>query len=118
MIWPVDKGVLTDKFGKVLVRGSKNIFMNNEYLIIAAAESANVGSINNGKVSYIGNISDDELLVIINHNEINNAYINIKPNIKIGQTLSRGQIIGTIDKSNKGQYSIGFGVLDEKGNFM
>lgn len=118
MIWPVENGTITDRFGKVLVPETKNIFTDNSFLTIATDESANVMSINSGEVSYIGNLSDNESFVIIKHNEINSAYSNIIPNIKIGQKVSRGQIIGTVKKSIKGQYALTFGVSDGNGNFM
>jgi N-acetylmuramoyl-L-alanine amidase len=118
MIWPVENGIITDKFGKVLVPETKNIFTDNSFLTIATDESANVRSIKNGEVSYIGNLSDNESFVIIRHNEINSAYSNIIPNIKIGQKVSRGQIIGTINKSIKGQYALTFGISDGNGSFM
>lgn len=118
MIWPVENGIVTDQFGKVLVPETKNIFINNSFVTIAADERANVRSIENGQVSYIGNLSDNESFVIIRHNEINSTYSNIIPNIKIGQKVSRGQIIGTVNKSIKGQYALTFGVSDGNGNFM
>lgn len=118
MIWPVENGIITDKFGKVLVPETKNIFTDNSFLTIATDESANVRSIKNGEVSYIGNLSDNESFVIIKHNEINSTYSNIIPNIKIGQKVSRGQIIGTVNKSIKGQYALTFGISDGNGSFM
>lgn len=118
MLWPVDNGTVTDKFGRVLVPGTKKIFTNNTFVTIATDESAKVKSINNGEVTYIGNLSDNDILVMIKHNEIYSTYSNIVPNVKVGQRVSRGQVIGTVNTSVKGKHALTFGISDEKGNFM
>ncbi|MCA6496734.1 MAG: N-acetylmuramoyl-L-alanine amidase [Chitinophagaceae bacterium] len=118
MLWPVENGTVTDKFGRVLVPGTKKIFTNNTFVTIATDESAKVKSINNGEVTYIGNLSDNDILVMIKHNEIYSSYSNIVPNVKVGQRVSRGQVIGTVNTSIKGKQAFTFGILDEKGNFI
>lgn len=118
MLWPVENGTVTDKFGRVLVPGTKKIFTNNTFVTIATDESAKVKSINNGEVTYIGNLSDNDILVMIKHNEIYSSYSNIVPNVKVGQRVSRGQVIGTVNTSIKGKHALTFGISDEKGNFM
>lgn len=118
MLWPVENGTVTDKFGRVLVPGTKKIFINNTFVTIATDESAKVKSINNGEVTYIGNLSDNDILVMIKHNEIYSTYSNIVPNVKVGQRVSRGQVIGTVNTSIKGKHAFTFGILDEKGNFI
>jgi murein DD-endopeptidase MepM/ murein hydrolase activator NlpD len=118
MLWPVENGTVIDKFGRVLVPGTKKIFTNNTFVTIATDESAKVKSINNGEVTYIGNLSDNDILVMVKHNEIYSTYSNIVPNVKVGQRVSRGQEIGTVNTSIKGKYALTFGILDEKGNFM
>jgi N-acetylmuramoyl-L-alanine amidase len=118
MLWPVENGTVTDKFGRVLVPGTKKIFTNNTFVTIATDESAKVKSINNGEVTYIGNLSDNDILVMIKHNEIYSTYSNIVPNVKVGQRVSRGQVIGTVNTSIKGKHAFTFGILDEKGNFI
>lgn len=118
MLWPVENGTVTDKFGRVLVPGTKKIFTNNTFVTIATDESAKVKSINNGEVTYIGNLSDNDILVMIKHNEIYSTYSNIVPNVKVGQRVSRGQVIGTVNTSIKGKQAFTFGILDEKGNFI
>ena len=118
MLWPVENGTVTDKFGRVLVPGTKKIFTNNTFVTIATDESAKVKSINNGEVTYIGNLSDNDILVMLKHNEIYSTYSNIVPNVKVGQRVSRGQVIGTVNTSIKGKYALTFGISDEKGNFM
>jgi N-acetylmuramoyl-L-alanine amidase len=114
MLWPVENGTVTDKFGRVLVPGTKKIFTNNTFVTIATDESAKVKSINNGEVTYIGNLSDNDILVMIKHNEIYSSYSNIVPNVKVGQRVSRGQVIGTVNTSIKGKQAFTFGILDEK----
>lgn len=118
MLWPVENGTVTDKFGRVLVPGTKKIFTNNTFVTIATDESAKVKSINNGEVTYIGNLSDNDILVMIKHNEIYSTYSNIVPNVKVGQRVSRGQVIGTVNTSIKGKHAFTFGILDEKENFI
>ena len=118
MLWPVENGTVTDKFGRVLVPGTKKIFTNNTFVTIATDESAKVKSINNGEVTYIGNLSDNDIVVMLKHNEIYSTYSNIVPNVKVGQRVSRGQVIGTVNTSIKGKYALTFGISDEKGNFM
>ncbi|MCA6493410.1 MAG: N-acetylmuramoyl-L-alanine amidase [Chitinophagaceae bacterium] len=118
MLWPVENGTVTDKFGRVLVPGTKKIFTNNTFVTIATDESAKVKSINNGEVTYIGNLSDNDILVMIKHNEIYSTYSNIVPNVKVGQMVSRGQVIGTVNTSVKGKHALTFGISDEKGNFI
>lgn len=118
MLWPVENGTVTDKFGRVLVPGTKKIFTNNTFVTIATDESAKVKSINNGEVTYIGNLSDNDILVMIKHNEIFSTYSNIVPNVKVGQRVSRGQVIGTVNTSIKGKHALTFGISDEKGNFI
>ena len=118
MLWPVENGTVTDKFGRVLVPGTKKIFTNNTFVTIATDESAKVKSINNGEVTYIGNLSDNDIVVMIKHNEIYSSYSNIVPNVKVGQRVSRGQVIGTVNTSIKGKHALTFGISDEKGNFM
>jgi murein DD-endopeptidase MepM/ murein hydrolase activator NlpD len=118
MLWPVENGTITERYGSVLVPATKNIFTNNSFVTIATDESARVRSINNGEVTYIGNLSDNEIFVMIKHNEIYSAYSNIVPKIKIGQKVSRGQVIGTLNTSINGKYALTFGISDGNGDFI
>ena len=118
MLWPVENGTITERYGSVLVPATKNIFTNNSFVTIATDESARVRSINNGEVTYIGNLSDNEIFVMIKHNEIYSAYSNIVPKVKIGQKVSRGQVIGTLNTSINGKYALTFGISDGNGDFI
>ena len=51
--------------------------------------------------------------VMIKHGDIYSAYNGITPNVKKGQLVSRGQVIGKTNNMSNGETAFYFGIADK-----
>ena len=94
LMWPVDRGVITERFGVRVhpVIGTKT---NHPGVQIAAEPGSTVRVVNDGVVYRVMPIQGFGDVVFVNHGEYNTAYGNLS-NIYVrrNQVLSEGDVIG------------------------
>ena len=115
--FPVENGEIKSKLGYSLIPGSKNLFTNNVMLTIKVEPNSVIKSINRGEVVFVGDVMGVKN-VMIKHGDIYSSYNGITPNVKKGQLVSRGQVIGKTNNMPNGETTFEFGIADKDGNFF
>lgn len=96
--WPVEKGSITQFFGKNAHPTVPGIFTNNNGIEIGTTSGAKVRAVFEGKVSKVLVIDGGGKAVIINHGVYRTVYANLKDaNVKEGDKVSIKQNIGTLN---------------------
>ncbi|NLB92965.1 MAG: peptidoglycan DD-metalloendopeptidase family protein [Bacteroidales bacterium] len=104
--WPVERGVITERFGIHRHPVLENVQVRNNGINIATETNAGVRAVFNGEVSRVFGISGGNSAVIIRHGNYLTVYSNLKEVIvKKGDKVSVHQKIGTVytdaDDGNK-----------------
>ncbi len=104
--WPVERGVITERFGIHRHPVLENVQVRNNGINIATETNAGVRAVFNGEVSRVFGISGGNSAVIIRHGNYLTVYSNLKEVIvKKGDKVSVHQKIGTVytdaDDENK-----------------
>lgn len=96
--WPVEKGSITQSFGKNAHPTVPGIFTNNNGIEVGTSSGAKVRAVFEGKVSKVLVIDGGGKAVIINHGVYRTVYANLKDaNVKEGDKVSIKQNIGTLN---------------------
>lgn len=102
--WPVEKGEITEKFGKNAHPVHANVFTYNNGVDISTVSGANVRAIYEGEVSSVLVIPGAGKVVIIAHGSYRTVYSNLKESyVKKGDKVKTKQLIGSLlpDASGK-----------------
>jgi len=103
--WPVDKGIVSEKFGTHKHPTLDDVEVNNNGIKIVCPKNTEVRAIFNGIVKNIINIPGSGKTVLINHGEYYTVYMNLdEVYVKPGDKVSTKQKLGKIkydDKSGK-----------------
>jgi len=95
--WPVERGVITDRFGIHEHAVLKNIQVQNNGIDISTAKGAIARSVFAGEVSRVFMVSGGNVAVIIRHGKYLTVYSNlVNVLVKSGDKVSLKQTIGTI----------------------
>jgi len=95
--WPVDKGSVTEKFGKNPHPTLKNVTTNNRGIDISSPKNAQVRSVFEGEVTSVLNIPGAGKVVIIKHGNYRTVYSNLQDTyVKTGQKVSTKKVIGSL----------------------
>lgn len=95
--WPVERGVITEKFGVHPHPVLKNVTVNNNGVNIATESKAKARSVFGGEVSRVFGITGGNMAVIIRHGQYLTVYSNlIDVTVKKGDKVSVRQNIGTV----------------------
>lgn len=101
--WPVEKGTVTEKFGKNPHPTLKNVTTNNRGIDISAPKNAQVRAVFEGEVTSVLNIPGAGKVVIIKHGNYRTVYSNLQDTyVTVGQKVSTKKVIGSL-LSKKGQ---------------
>lgn len=101
--WPVEKGTVTEKFGKNPHPTLKNVTTNNRGIDISAPKNAQVRAVFEGQVTSVLNIPGAGKVVIIKHGNYRTVYSNLQDTyVTVGQKISTKKVIGSL-LSKKGQ---------------
>jgi septal ring factor EnvC (AmiA/AmiB activator) len=104
--WPVERGVITSRYGKHKHEVLKLVDVDNKGIYIATNPGANARCIFEGKVSNVISIKGANLTVIVQHGEYFTVYQNLVDlKIKKGDMLQSKQTIGKIYWDNKSSSS-------------
>lgn len=110
--WPVEKGIVTLRYGKQPSPIDKTVTINSNGVRIATVEGSQVRAVFDGEVSAIVALKNANPAIIIRHGTYFTIYKNLsKIFVKQGDKVSTKQVIGEVftNKSN-GETILGFGV--------
>lgn len=115
--WPVDQGKIELRYGEQKYNNSETLVFVNTGIDIAST-SKNAKAIYQGEIITVSNISKDNITIIIKHeDDFYTVYSNLSINLrKKGDYVSEGEILGELNKNNKGKYQIHFEVWRSKEN--
>ncbi len=95
--WPVDKGSITEGFGKNPHPTLDNVFTNNNGIDISAPKNAQVRAVFEGEVTSVLNIPGAGKVVIIKHGNYRTVYSNLQDTyVKAGTKVTTKQSIGSL----------------------
>lgn len=114
--WPVERGVITERFGVHPHAVLKNIQVKSNGIEITTGEGAKARAVFDGEVSRVFAISGGNMAVIIRHGSFLSVYSNLKEvYVKAGQKVKTKEVIGTIfsDPANGNKTALKFQVWKE-----
>ncbi len=95
--WPVDKGTITEGFGKNPHPTLDNVYTNNSGIDISAPRSAQVRAVFEGEVTSVLNIPGAGKVVIIKHGNYRTVYTNLQDTyVSAGSKVNTKQSIGSL----------------------
>jgi septal ring factor EnvC (AmiA/AmiB activator) len=95
--WPVDRGTITEGFGKNAHPTLDNVFTNNSGIDISAPKGAQVRAVFEGEVTSILNIPGAGKVVIIKHGNYRTVYTNLQDTyVSKGSKVNTKQSIGSL----------------------
>lgn len=101
--WPVEKGSITEGYGKNPHPSIPGVFTNNNGVDISAPKNAQVRAVFSGEVTSIMNIPGSGKVVIIKHGNYRTVYSNLNSTfVSVGSIVSTKQVIGSL-VSTEGQ---------------
>lgn len=95
--WPVEKGTITEGFGKNPHPTLPNVFTNNNGIDISAPKNAQIRAIFEGEVTSILNIPGAGKVVIVKHGNYRTVYSNLQ-NVYVakGAKVTTKQVVGSL----------------------
>ncbi len=95
--WPVDRGMITGRFGNQPHPVIKSIIISNNGIDITAPPDQKVRAIFNGKVVGKKIIPGFDYMIIVQHGSYYSVYSRLtKANVTLGDNVKTGQIIGSL----------------------
>jgi septal ring factor EnvC (AmiA/AmiB activator) len=95
--WPVDRGTVTEGFGKNAHPTLTNVYTNNNGIDISAPKNAQVRAVFEGEVTSVFSIAGAGKVVILKHGNYRTVYSNLQDvYVNIGATISTKQTIGSL----------------------
>ncbi len=109
--WPVERGIVTGKFGKHPHPVVKGIIVDNPHIEITTEDNAVVRACFEGEVSSVVPIPGANVMVLIRHGNYFTVYSNlVSVKVKAGDTISLKQPIGTAFTDEEGKTMVQFGL--------
>lgn len=95
--WPVDKGTITEGFGRNAHPTLDNVFTNNNGIDITSPKNAEVRSVFEGEVTSVLNIPGAGKVIIIKHGNYRTVYSNLQNTyVNVGSKVDAKQAIGSL----------------------
>lgn len=95
--WPVEKGTITEGFGRNAHPTLPNVVTNNNGIDISAPKNAQVRAVFEGEVTSVLNIPGAGKVVIIKHGNYRTVYSNLQDTyVSAGSKVSTKQAIGSL----------------------
>lgn len=99
--WPVEKGNITEGYGKNAHPTIPGVFTNNNGVDISTAKNAQVRAVFEGEVTYVSNIAGAGKVVIVKHGNYRTVYSNLQSTfVNVGSKVSTKQVIGSLVSSD------------------
>ncbi len=107
--WPVDKGFITERFGKHPHPVLKHVQINNNGINIATTSGSDAKAVFKGQVVSVVQISNTNKAVIVKHGSWFTVYSNLeKVYVQRGDRVEAGTSIGKIHTNLKGKTELHF----------
>lgn len=95
--WPVERGIITEKFGVHPHAVLRNVTVNNNGVNIATEAGSKARVVFNGEVSRVFGITGGNMAVIVRHGQYLTVYSNlVNVTVKKGDKVNVRQNIGTV----------------------
>ena len=115
--WPVEQGLVSEKFGVNVHPVFKQVKLNNAGITITTSRNADVRAVFKGVVTEIMFIPGDNNVVIVRHGNYLTVYSNlVEIFIKKGDTVNVKQKIGKLAVSSGNNSTLNFQVWRDKDN--
>lgn len=109
--WPVERGIITGKFGKHPHPIVKGVIVDNPHMEITTEENAIVRSVFEGEVSSVVPIPGANVMVLVRHGNYFTVYSNlINVKVKAGDIVSLKEPIGTAFTDEEGKTMVQLGI--------
>lgn len=112
---PLNNSYVKEQFGKNVTGG--NIAFNNDGIKICSKTDANVKSIAEGTVSFVGTVSGEQVVIVKTGNKLMTYSGMNSTQIQKGQSVAVGTIVGEAGRLDNENYVM-LMVSDEKGRFV
>jgi murein hydrolase activator len=100
--WPVEKGFISETFGKHEYASLEGVYMYNNGVNIRTNKDAVARALFNGEVTNIINIPGSNYTILIKHGEYFTVYSNLEVvNVKVGDKVKTKQSIGVVFFNDK-----------------
>lgn len=105
--WPVEKGNITEGYGKNAHPTIPGVFTNNNGVDISSPKNAQVRAVFEGEVTSVMNIPGAGKVVIIKHGNYRTVYSNLQSTfVNVGAKVSTKQVIGSLVSNDSQALSI------------
>ncbi|MBI1836394.1 MAG: peptidoglycan DD-metalloendopeptidase family protein [Flavobacteriia bacterium] len=105
--WPVEKGTITEGFGKNAHPTLENVYTNNNGIDISTPQNAQVRAVFDGEVTSVLNILGAGKVVIIKHGNYRTVYSNLQDTyVTVGSKVTTKQVIGSLTVPSGSSVSI------------
>ena len=95
--WPVERGTITEGYGRQLHPKLKEIYTNNNGVDISTHRNANVRSVFDGEVTSVLSIPGAGKIVIIKHGNYRTVYSNLQEvYVSVGTKVKTKQAVGSL----------------------
>jgi murein hydrolase activator len=114
--WPVEKGVITERFGIHAHPVLNHVTVNNNGVTITTEAGARARAVFNGEVSRVFGITGGNMAVILRHGQFLTVYSNlVDVTVKKGDKVTVKQSLGTIftDQSEGNKGTLKFQIWEE-----
>lgn len=111
LIWPVEYGFISHRFGKHDHPDIPGVKVDNLGVDVQTKKSALVRSVFDGKVTAVAVVPGMQSVVMIQHGEFFTVYAKVEDvKVKMGDVVSRKDVIGTVHTKSDGVSEIQFQV--------
>jgi len=98
--WPVEKGVVVSGFGRQKHPSLKDVIISNNGIDISCSPGAGVKAVFGGTIARVMQISDNNMMVLINHGEYFTVYSKLaEVLVTQGQSVEAGHLVGNLVSS-------------------
>jgi septal ring factor EnvC (AmiA/AmiB activator) len=105
--WPVERGTITENYGRNPHPTLNNVFTNNNGVDISSPKNAQVRVVFKGEVTSVFSISGGGKVVIVKHGNYRTVYANLQEvYVTKGMQLDSKQVIGSLLPSKDGELSV------------
>ncbi len=112
---PASNSSILNPFGEYQHPILKNVKIKNNGIDLILSKNGNVTSIYKGEIKKIFNVPYGGKAIIIRHGEYLSVYSNMRNvNVKLGQNVNTGEILGDVIKQPDNTYILHFEIWNEK----
>ena len=113
--WPIDKGIITGKYGVQHHKVLKGIVMESDGIDISTEEGSVVHAVFNGEVTRVVGYAGYNSTILIRHGDFYTVYMNlINVKVKIGDKVKTGDIIGTVFTNQDNESNLHFQIRKDR----